>query len=198
MIGLMADIVGILTVAETQYEDGLSNFLVNTSMDYSLLGGIGSGLVVSIVITVTVSLYTHNIKSHEDAEYQWKRTLAIDNPLNPWRLNYKQELSNVPLSTTITSEHMGKIFKKAKTIAVVGGIGSMVLFLAVLPGVMLSFEVLTFDQFHGWITTCQVWCMAGAAFAILAPPLEEIYQIVRHYRHTRYEKPIDIDDNTKL
>ena len=198
IIGLLADITGILVVAETQYEDGLSHFLVNTSTDYSLLGGIGSGLVVSIITAVTVSLCTHNIHSKGDAEYQWKRTLAIDNPLHPWRHHYKKELSNVSLSTLITSSHMEQVFKRAKTIAVTGGVVNLIFFLAVLPGVVLSFEVLTFDQFHGWITTCQVWCMAGATFAILAPPLEEIYQILRHSRHINYETSMNIDDDIEL
>ena len=121
IIGVLADIVGILIVAGTLYEDGLNNIQENTSKDISLLGGIVSGLVVSVVITITVSLNTHMIKSKDDADYQWKRTLAIDNPLNPWRLNYKQELLNVPLGTPITSEHIGRVFKRAKAIALFGG-----------------------------------------------------------------------------
>ncbi|XP_021367074.1 uncharacterized protein LOC110459236 [Mizuhopecten yessoensis] len=186
--GLAAAITGILVVGETAHEGGLRNFMVNTSTEYSLLGGIGSGVIISSVVTIVTSLCTNKIKCAEDAKKEWEKTLSIDNPLNPWRNLYKEELSKIAHDTKITGSNMATIFRPAKLIAYVGGGISVLFFLVVFPAVMLSYDVLTFSQFSGWLTACQVWCMVGAAFAIIAPPAEEIIQVWRQHRKNNTEK----------
>jgi hypothetical protein len=45
----------------------------------------------------------------------WDRTLSIDNPLNPWRRTYQEELEEIQVTEDkiINTTHMAKIFKKA-------------------------------------------------------------------------------------
>ena len=170
------------------YEDGLRDFLTNTSADYSLLGGIISGGTISVVLTVTVSLCTHDIQTNHDSERVWDRTLSIDNPLNPWRRTYQEELEEIQVTedTIINTTHMAKIFRKARLLAVIGGSISLVIFGVVIPSSVLSMEILSLEQFNSWFTACQIWVMIAAAFAILVPPLEEITQIVKYYlKHSR-------------
>ncbi|XP_069128805.1 uncharacterized protein [Argopecten irradians] len=193
--GLIAAITGILVVGETAHEEGLRNFMVNTSTEYSLLAGIGAGVITSSIVTITISLCTNNIRSSEDAETEWEKTISIDNPLNPWRNLYKEELSNIHHDTKITGNNMAAIFRSAKLVAYIGGGISILLFLVIFPAVMLSFEVLTYSQFSGWLTTCQVWCMVGAAFAIIAPPVEEIIQTLRQYRKNKTDKANAVYEN---
>ncbi|XP_033743421.1 urea-proton symporter DUR3-like [Pecten maximus] len=194
--GLIAAITGILVVGETAHKDGLRNFMVNTSTEYSLLAGIGAGVITSSVVTIVISLCTNNIRSTEDAGKEWEKTLSIDNPLNPWRNLYKEELSKIPHDTKITGKNMAAIFRPAKWVAYIGGGISVLFFLVVFPAVMLSFEVLTYEQFSGWLTACQVWCMVGAAFAIIAPPAEEIIQVWRQHRKNDTEKVKNAYENT--
>ena len=113
IFGGVAYIAGLLMVAEFALEDGLRNFLTNTSSDYSLLGGILSGGTVSVFFTVSVSLCTNQIKNEEEVERVWYRTLSIDNPLNPWRKNYAEELEAIDVAedTKVNTTHMAKIFR---------------------------------------------------------------------------------------
>lgn len=193
--GLAAAIAGILTVGATAYEGGLSNFMVNTSSDYSLLGGIGAGVVTSTLVTIATSLLTNKIRTAEDVDTEWEKTLSIDNPINPWRQLYKDELTKIKHDTKITGNTMATIFRPAKLVAYIGGSVSVILFLVVFPGIMLSFEVLTYDQFSSWLTACQVWVMIGAAFAIIAPPTEEVIQVWRQYKRNKHSKTRQVYEN---
>lgn len=165
----------------------------NTSADYSLLAGTVSGIGVSLVVTVVVSMATNKISNSDDSEREWEKTVSIDNPLNSWKRIYKEELSFVPMGTRITSQHMSQIFRNARLVAYIGGGFSLLLFIAILPGIMLGFEVLSYSQFTGFVTFTQVWCMIAAAFAILAPPVEEIIQILREYRKNKKERKFKHD-----
>ncbi|CAC5420315.1 DUR3 [Mytilus coruscus] len=183
IMGVFAYVAGVLIVAELVYEGGLGNFLTNTFSDYSLLGGLTSAVIISVSSTIIISLCTHNIKTKHDAERVWDKTLSIDNPLNPWRCIYGEELANINVSEDIkvNTTHMTKIFRSARILAVVGGLISFVIFGVVIPANVLSLEILTLDQFSSWTFACQIWVMIAAAFAIVVPPVEEIVQIVRFY-----------------
>ncbi|KAJ8311971.1 hypothetical protein KUTeg_009344 [Tegillarca granosa] len=191
--GLVAAIAGILIVAGTVYSDLKNNFLKNTSSDYSLLAGTVSGIVVSLVVTVVVSLATNKVKNSDESEREWEKTVSIDNPLNSWKRLYKEELSFVPTGTRITSQHMAHIFRSARLVAYIGGGFSLLLFIVILPSIMLSFEVLSYDQFTGFLKFTQVWCMIAAAFAIVVPPIEEIIQILREIKKNKTEKNLKHD-----
>ncbi|XP_063435640.1 uncharacterized protein LOC134716559 [Mytilus trossulus] len=196
IMGVLAYVAGVLIVAELVYEGGLGNFLTNTSSDYSLLGGITSAVIVSVSSTIIISLCTHNIKTKQDTERVWDRTLSIDNPLNPWRNVYKEELANinVPEDIKVDTIHMTKIFRSTRILAVVGGLISFVIFGVVIPANVLSLEVLTFDQFSSWTFACQIWVMIAATFAIVVPPVEEILQIVRYYNRNKSNELLNMGE----
>lgn len=186
----MSYYTGLFVVAEVAYEDGLQNFLVNTSKKYSLLGGIVSGLVVSLTLVIIISLFVNNIETKQDASYVWASTMAIDNPLSPWRKKYKKELQKIKVfdEVRITLKQFKNIFKRTWLLAIIGGLFSLFLFGFILPASVLSFGNLSFDQYAGWITFCQTWLIISAAFAIFVPPIEEIIQIIREYNRQSEKK----------
>lgn len=78
-IGSLCGLAGGLTanflVAAT-YEDGLSQFLRNTSENYAVLAGSCTAFGLSLVLTIVLSLATHKIKSAWDekvSRFQVKR-----------------------------------------------------------------------------------------------------------------------------
>jgi len=85
VIGLFFSVSVMLGVGST-YEGGLNNFYTNTSQDYTLLWSMLSGLIVSGILAIAVSLYTHNIETEADVEKEWTKTINIDNPLNPFKV----------------------------------------------------------------------------------------------------------------
>lgn len=179
---MVAAIVAMLVIAHKVYPEGLNNFIINTSQDFSLLAGSVTAILVSFTICVIVSIKTTTVVDQFDTEKEWKKTFSIDNPLNPWKRVYKEELAEIKVGKSITADHMSKIFRKSKYIAYIGGAIGLSIFLVVLPGVMLSFGILTFNQFSNWILFFQVWVICGACFAIFVPPFEEIVQIWKQYR----------------
>lgn len=182
--------MGLLVVTELVYETGLRDFLVNSSKDYSLLGGMISGVTVSVSLTVIVSLCTNNIKSAKDAEKIWDRTMSIDNPLSPWRRLYHDELVRIHVGEdeAVTTKHMVKIFRNARFLAIFGGLFSLCVFGIVIPSSVLTMDILSSSQYNTWVTVCQVWVMIAAAFAILVPPVEEVAKIVKDYRDSKQKK----------
>nr|ARQ84970.1 DUR3-like urea-proton symporter [Tridacna squamosa] len=186
ILGLACSIAAML-IGGSMYEGGLDNFFVNTVKDYPLLSAMLSGFISSGVITVIVSLCTHQIRSKDDEEREWAKTINIDNPLNPFRLVYEEELKEVDAGPIITSDTMDRIFRKAKIVAVVGGTLSLILFLIVIPSIVLSIEVLTLEQFQIWIRTFQYWCFGATILVVFLPPVEEVMQIRNKLRQNRAE-----------
>ena len=178
----MAALCGNLLVAELVFEDGLSDFFETTSSDYSLMGGCISAIAVSVSISVTVSLLTTKVKSKEDITREWEKTISIDNPLNPWKQLYAEELAKYPESTRVDVHLMSKVFKPARYVAFLGGFVCIALFIVVLPAVVLSFDVLSYDEFTKWLQFSFIICMVGAMFVIIVPPMEETLQIYRAYK----------------
>ena len=186
MFGLASSVAAML-IGGSMYEGGLSNFFVNTVKDYPLLSAMLCGFISSGVITVLVSLCTHQIRTKDDEEREWAKTINIDNPLNPYRLVYEEELKEIDAGRIITSYTMDRIFRKAKIVAVVGGTLSLILFLIVIPSVVLSIEVLTLEQFRIWIRTFQYWCFGATILVVFLPPIEEVMQIRQKLRQNREE-----------
>ena len=81
---------------------------------------------------------------------------------------------------------MSKILKSARYIALIGGFVCTVLFVVVVPAVALSFGVLSFDDFAGWLLFRFVICVIGMLFVVIAPLAEEVVQICRAYKTSRY------------
>ena len=171
-----------MTVVGSTYECGLSDFFINTAKDYSLLAGLGTGFIVSSMLCVVISLCTHKIKTEEDETNEWLKTMSIDNPINPYRTIYQEELKEVAAGPVITAETMARIFQGAQKVTYIGGTISVILFLVVIPAVALSYEVLTLEQFNVLVSICQIWCMICTVFVVLFPPIEEGIQIWRKYK----------------
>ena len=184
MIGLACSIAGLLIVGST-YEGGLGDFYVNTAQDYSLLCAMVSGFFVSSVVSIVVSICSTRIQNEDDKSKEWAKTINIDNPLNPFRLVYKEELEEIDAGPVITADTMDRIFRKAKMVAIIGACISLVLYLIVVPAVALSFGVLTFEEYSTWLTFFQVWVFVGTVLVVVVPPVEEGLQIWRKYKQNK-------------
>lgn len=123
--------------------------------------------------------------SEDDVAREWEKTISINNPLNPWQHLYEEELSQFPPGTKPTAAIMAKIFRSARHVAVFGGLGFVTVFLVIVPAVVLSFGVLTRDQFSAYLTFSYVICFLGAVFVVIAPPAEEMYQIFRAWKSSQ-------------
>ncbi|XP_045205297.2 uncharacterized protein LOC123557720 isoform X1 [Mercenaria mercenaria] len=208
IIGLLCSVSGMLGYGST-YDGGLSDFYTNTAQDYSLLMGLISGVVVSAVITVVVSLCDRKSKKKvafnkqfpignpehgtdkimEEKlgflEIEWLKTMSIDNPLNPYRTIYRKELKEINADRILTIHHMEAIFRKTRLLSITGVVVSFVVFLVVVPGVALGQEVLTEIQLGTWISVCQHWCLIATVFVVIIPPLQEGIQIWRQYKKNK-------------
>ena len=98
IIGVISSISTLLIVGSL-HEGGLSDFYTNTTQPYSLLAGITVGFVVGGIVSIGVSLKTHKITSEDDTEREWAKTMNIDNPINPFRAIYEEELAGVDAGT---------------------------------------------------------------------------------------------------
>lgn len=166
----------------TTYEGGLSDFLANTGQDYSVLGGCCTSFGVSLILSIIISLCTHKIKRAEDADDEWMKTIAIRNPLQPWELTFIEDFPKVNEGYIPDHKDMGKRFRSAKIIALIGSLSGIALLMFILPGIMSSLYVMTESQFTHWVRFCHVWTFIVAAFVIFAPPIQEIVSISRQYR----------------
>ena len=186
-----------MLIGGSMYKGGLNNFFVNTVQDYALLAAMLGGFLSSGVITIIVSLCTHKIESQEDKQWEWAKTINIDNPLNPFRLVYEEELDEIQAGPFITAEIMDRIFRKAKIVAIVGSGISLVIFIVIIPSVALSIEELTLEQFRTWIRTFQYVCFVATVLVVFIPPFEEGIQILKKHRHNKQEN-VYYKSSTKL
>lgn len=184
IVGLVCSIAGLLIMGST-YEGGLSDFYVNTAQDYSLLCAMVSGFFISTLICISVSLCTTRIQTEDDKAKEWAKTINIDNPLNPFRLLYKEELDSVGAGPIVTAKTMDGIFKRSKFVAIIGACASLVVFLIIVPAVALSFEVLSYEEYTTWVTFFQVWVFVSTVLVIVVPPIEEGLQIWRKFKENK-------------
>lgn len=203
--GLVCSVTGMLAYGST-YEGGLSDFYTNTAQDYSLLTGLLSGFVVSTVVSVVVSLCDQKSKPRdtpnqnfpvertdikgdevmqevaEFLEIEWLKTMSIDNPLNPYRLIYKEELKSINAGRILTIHHMEKIFRHTRLVSISGVVISFAIFLIVVPAFALGMEVLSQEQLKTWLSVCQHWCLVATILVIVIPPIQEGIQIWRAHK----------------
>lgn len=185
ILGLVCGITATLSAA-TMYEGGLNNFLINTVQDYAILAGTCASFGGSLLGCIISSLITNTIRCPEDANEEWQKLYDIDNPLNPWELNYRDELKGLHFDSKPTFEQMSSRFKKAKMIAYIGGGCSIGLMALVIPGIiMASYTVMSEGQFSAWVWFTQAWAVVMAIVVIVAPPAEEISRIVKQYRKNK-------------
>ena len=185
ILGLVCGITATLSTA-TMYEGGLNKFLINTVQDHAILAGTCASFGGSLLGCIFSSLATHNIHCPEDANEEWQKLYDIDNPLNPWELNYQEELKGLHFDSKPTFEQMSSRFQKAKMTAYIGGGCSIALMAVVIPGIiMASYTVMSGGQFSAWVWFTQVWAVLMAIVVIVAPPAEEISRILKQYRKNK-------------
>ncbi|KAK3575937.1 hypothetical protein CHS0354_001140 [Potamilus streckersoni] len=183
--GLICGITALL-VSATMYEGGLNNFLQNTVQDYAILAGTCSSFGASLIVCLIVSYFTHTIRNKNDENEEWQKMYDIENPLNPWELNYREELKGLKYDGKPSFEQMAFSFRKAKLSAYIGGACCISLFSLVIPGIMASYPVMDKTQFTVWVGFSQVWALIMALIVIIAPPSEEVLKIIRQYRKSKY------------
>ena len=136
----------------------------------------------------------------DDITREWEKTLAIDNPLNPWKRLYIKELAKISPVSRVDIHVMSKVFKPARCIALIGGAAFIILFIVVIPGIALSFDNLSFEAFTGWLRFSFAICVLGMMFVVIAPPVEETFKIYRAYRMRKrkgYSDGITVDGNER-
>ncbi|KAK6172351.1 hypothetical protein SNE40_016024 [Patella caerulea] len=179
--GLICGITATLGAA-TMYEGGLNNFLINTVQDYAILAGTCCSFGVSLIVCMIGSYLTHKIQTKDDEECEWFKMYDIDNPLNPWEVNFREDLKGMSYDTRPSFEQMSKAFRTAKLTAYAAGICCIMLFAVIIPGIMASFPLMDQTQFSMWLTFTQGWAVVMAIIVIVAPPTEEIMRIVKQCR----------------
>ncbi|XP_060551994.1 uncharacterized protein LOC132713418 [Ruditapes philippinarum] len=187
LFGVVCGVSVSLGVAST-YEGGLDNFLVNTVQNFSVMGGAATSMGVSFLVTFLVSCGTHNIKSKNDVKREWTKLRDIDNPLHPWSQLYTEDIPGLEKGDNPTEEQLDFVFKKARILAYVGGAVTVVLFVGIVPGVMLSLHVLTVSQFEIWTLILQIFCFSMATVVVIVAPTEEIIQICRQRKENKKER----------
>ena len=116
-----------------------------------------------------------------EADYEWLKTMCIDNPLNPYRNLYQKKLDEINAGRIVTSKDMETIFKSARKISYTGAIISLITFVIVVPAVALGQTVLGTSQLAVWISICQHWCLIATVLVVIVPPIQECLQIWRQY-----------------
>ncbi|OWF45140.1 Urea-proton symporter DUR3 [Mizuhopecten yessoensis] len=196
--GLLAGIAVTLTAA-SRYEGGLSNFTINTSQDFSILAGCCFSFGISLAVCVVVSALTHKIKAKADADAEWQKIYGIDNPLNPWEQNYREELKGQQYDKKPSFDQMAAAFRREKKIAYISGGSITVLFTFIIPAIMLSFPVIDETQFKTWIMLTQAWTVFMGIIAIVAPPVEEYLKIRKQRRKNKtYVVDTTVAGNSKV
>lgn len=117
----------------------------------------------------------------QESDYEWLKTMCIDNPLNPYRNLYRKKLDKIKVGNIVTSKHMETIFKDARKISYAGAIISLITFFIFVPAVALGQTVLGAKDLAIWISVCQHWCLIGTVLVVVVPPVQECIQIWRQY-----------------
>nr|KAG5702158.1 hypothetical protein BaRGS_010424 [Batillaria attramentaria] len=187
LVGLASGVTVTLVRAST-LPGGLGEFLLNTSEGYTVMAGSCTSFFVTLIVTVIVSLVTHNITDDDEARLEWQKVRDIDNPLNPWVGFYREEFPNLRHNQKPSYEELETVFRKAKVAAIVGSVCCLLLFIILIPGVMASMHVLTRSEFGAWVTTMHVWCFVMAVVVIVVTPAEEVVAICKELKQRREKK----------
>merc|ERR1711936_1215667 len=150
--GCATGMVCWLSYAST-FPGGLSmeTFVKNTGEELPMLVGNIVAIGVGAFFCIVVTFITRWKMTPEIEEAEWDKTRDIDNPLSPWVAKYKGELNlgdcenfhdRPPLEIVIRK------FRAAKITAYIAAICFTLLFVCILPGSMLSVDVLDLFGFN--------------------------------------------------
>ena len=165
-----------------QFEGGLapSVFVKNTGQEYPMLAGNIAAILMGASLAIMVSLLTRRPMSQAEIEAEWEKTRDIDNPLSPWVQVYKNDLDFAEGETFHDRPPLDLVIKKyrpAKITAFAASAFFTAFFIGVLPGSMLSVDVVGLYGFTVWTTLSQGWAYVAAIFIIVVPLLQEILAI---------------------
>ncbi|XP_060608093.1 uncharacterized protein LOC132760193 [Ruditapes philippinarum] len=162
---------------------GISNFKHNAAKEYPMLSGNLMSLVAGAVISISVSLVSG--RSEEGSEI-WEKTRDIDNPLSPWTELYEKDLHLIGayrLDNRPSLVEVQEAFKVTKIAGFIGSIALTVILIVIWPLIMIyGIPVLDFDSFNTWVGVSKVWAFLAAIFIIIAPFVNELYDIYQAFR----------------
>ncbi|KAL4238792.1 hypothetical protein ACF0H5_003499 [Mactra antiquata] len=178
--GSILALIAWLSVTTT-YPGGLEQFKLNSIREVPSLTGNLVSLLSGGLISVIVSLFSG--KNKEGTEV-WEKTRDIDNPLSPWTELYQKDLD---LNGTYRLDHRPALqdvqnaFKGAKRVAAIGSICLSITFVIIWPCIMIGTSIMSYDEFYQWVTVSKVWAFLAAIFIIIAPFINEIWDIYQAY-----------------
>lgn len=131
----------------------------------------------------------NNSADDEDVgETEWEKTMSIDNPLNPYKTLYKDQLKQIGFTgERVTTKHLSKLFKRARIISFICAAVSFTVFIVVIPSFALSQTVLTQAQMETWVMVCQNWCLVATVLVVVIPPFQEGLQIWKQYNSNKLD-----------
>lgn len=190
--GCATGMVCWLSYAST-FPGGLSmeTFVKNTGEELPMLVGNIVAIGVGAFFCIVVTFITRWKMTPEIEEAEWDKTRDIDNPLSPWVAKYKGELNlgdcenfhdRPPLEIVIRK------FRAAKITAYIAAICFTLLFVCILPGSMLSVDVLDLFGFNVWTTMSRGWAFVAAAFIVIVPMYQEVKAVLKQLERNKEDR----------
>ncbi|XP_071147925.1 uncharacterized protein [Mytilus edulis] len=194
--GTVAALIAWLSVSSL-YSGGLYDFINNTGKELPMLIGNITSICVGGLVCVLVSCFQSHKKGSGMCNETWELTRDIDSPLSPWTELYATDLGlkeATSLDCRPDLEHIKKTFRMSSVIAIVGGLGCLLLLIVVWPTTMIASGVLNNTEFNIWVTVGQVWAYLAALFIIVVPIITEGMDIVKTYNeNTKVHSEISVD-----
>ena len=159
-----------------------------------MLAGNIAAILMGASLAIMVSLLTRGPMSQEEIEAEWEKTRDIDNPLSPWIQVYKNDLDFDEGATFHDRPPLDLVIKKyrpAKMTAFAASAFFTAFFIGVLPGSMLSVDVVGIYGFTVWTTLSQGWAYAAAIFIIVVPLVQEIRAIMNQISANARVREVD-------
>ena len=110
---------------------------------------------------------------------EWDKMRDIDNPLHPWAQLYVEDIPDLKQGERPSPELLNKVFTKARILALIGGFSVLALFVGIIPGTMISLNVLNLSEFETWTHVLQIFCFLMAGIVVVVAPIEEFLQIYK-------------------
>ncbi|XP_053394381.1 uncharacterized protein LOC128555605 [Mercenaria mercenaria] len=187
--GTVLALISWISVAAS-YPGGLQDFKYNATKESPMLTGNLVSLISGAVISVSVSMLSGNNKEGSEV---WEKTRDIDNPLSPWTELYEKDLNLTGayrLDSRPSLEEVQVAFKFAKIAGFIGAITLTVIMIVIWPLIMMfGVSVMSLNSFYQWVAVSKVWAFLAAIFIIIAPFVNEIWDIYNAFLSNRRVHP---------
>ncbi|KAK3100002.1 hypothetical protein FSP39_013349 [Pinctada imbricata] len=191
LIGLAVGIAVWFGVGSS-YQNGLSDFVKNTSEPIAILSGGLSCFFASLIVTVIVSLMTNNIKTPEDGDRELEKMKNIDNPLSSWIEIYAEDFPELAKTEKPSAHQLEGVFQKAKLVSYIGGAVIALLLVIIVPVTMSTLHVMTFDEFSTWTLTVHCFGLIMLVLVIFPTPIEETYLTLKQIGKNKKQRYLDL------